>query len=320
MSSEIKTKILELLNKNDFLPFNKIKENINVPSNDILKQIKYLKKIGYEIDFVKNKGYHLISKPDIIIPQEITLDLDTDIIGKEILYFKSINSTNDYAKKIAEKRKKEGIVIVADIQTKGRGRKNRVWFSSSGGLWFSIVLRPKIPANYGMFLTMIASISVVQAIKKLTGISPVIKWPNDVLINGKKVCGILTEFDVKKNLINYAVVGIGININNKINKQIKKIATSLSIEVGVNISRIKFLKTIIKCFDKYYKNLNIYNFIKIKNLWSLYAKIIGKKVKIMENGNTLTGIISDVDNYGFLILKTKDAIYKISNGDIIIYE
>ena len=258
----------------------------------------------------------LISKQDIIVPDEITKKLDTDIIGKDVFYFKSISSTNIYAKKIAEKVNKEGAVVIADIQTHGRGRKNRAWLSPFGGLWFSIILRPKILPEYGMFVTMVASISIAQAIKEITGLDPVIKWPNDLLIFGKKVCGILTEFEDKNGKIVYVVVGIGINVNNKINKQIKKTATSLSIELGRDISRVKFLRCVLKYFDENYKKLVSADYDFIKNLWSYYAKIVGRTVRIEDNGNTLSGIISDVDGHGYLILKTKEGIYKISSGDL----
>jgi len=311
-----KTKLLKLLKKNDFFSLEKISKSLIISPTETLKQIRSLRKLGYDIDFVKKKGYHLISKQDIIIPEEIKDDLNTDIIGKDIFYFKSISSTNIYAKNIAEKSFKEGIVVIADIQTHGRGRKNRLWLSPSGGLWFSVILRPKIIPEKGMLLTMAASIAVAQAIKKTTGLNPVIKWPNDILINKKKVCGILTEFVFKKNFLDYAVVGIGINVNNKIDKKIKKVATSLSLEVGLNILRVKFLKTILKYFDEYYKKLNMSDFKTIKKLWFYYNKSIGKKVKIEDDGKILYGVISDIDDYGFIILKTKGGIYKICSGDL----
>jgi BirA family biotin operon repressor/biotin-[acetyl-CoA-carboxylase] ligase len=317
MELEIKNKLLQLLNDCEFLSYNKITKNLNISRSTISKQIKSLKELGYEIKFVKNKGYHLISEPEKIILEKITTDLNTDIIGKDVFYFRSITSTNFYAKQMAEKGINEGIVVIADIQTQGRGRKNRVWLSPFGGLWFSVILRPNIIPERGMFLTMVASISIAQAIKEITTLDPVIKWPNDLLINGKKVCGILSEFDTKKNIINYAIIGIGINLNNKINGEIKEIATSLSKEFGSDISKIKFLRFILKYFDQNYKKLIIGDFDNIKKLWISYSKIIGKIVKIMDNGKEISGIISDVDENGYLIIKSEDSIYKISDGNII---
>lgn len=317
MKFEKKTKLIQLFSGNEFLSYKKIIDNLNISRNAVLKQIKSLKELGYHIEFDKNKGYRLISKPDKIIPEEITNELDTDIIGKDVYYFKSISSTNIYARKIAEKGFREGVVVIADTQTKGRGRKNRFWFSSFGGLWFSVVLRPNILPERGMFVTMVASIAVAQTIKKITNIDPVIKWPNDLLINRKKVCGILTEIDIKNDKINYAIVGIGINLNNIISKEIEKIGTSISIEFGSDISRIEFLKIILKYFDNNYKILIKDDFNKIKKLWTNYNNIIGEKVKIKDNGNIKTGIILGIDENGYLILKNIDGISKIFNGDII---
>ncbi len=314
---DIKPKLLRLLSGDAFVSCEIIANNFSITQDTISKKIRSLQKLGYEIEYMKNKGYRLISNPDILIPEEITTGLDTDIIGKDVFYFKSISSTNIYAKQIAEKGIKEGVVVIADIQTHGRGRKNRAWLSPFGGLWFSVILRPKILPERGMLVTMVASIAIVQAIKEITGLNPVIKWPNDILINGKKICGILTEMDFKKNIINYAIVGIGINVNNEINDEIKEIASSISIENGSVISRTKFLKYILKYFDKNYKKLIINDFKTIKKLWSSYAKIIGKAVEIKDNGNTLSGIISDIDENGYLILINKDNIHRIFTGEII---
>jgi len=316
MSVEIKVKILQLLSDGAFISSETVANNLNITQDSISKKIKSLQKLGYKIEYVKNKGYRLISNPDMLIPEEIATGLNTDIIGKDVFYFKSISSTNIYAKQLADKGIKEGVVVVADIQTHGRGRKNRAWLSPFGGLWFSVILRPKILPEKGMFVTMVASIAIVQAVKEITGLIPVIKWPNDILINGKKICGILTEIDFKKNIINYVIVGIGINVNNEINDEIKEIASSLSIEVGSEISRTKLLKIIIEYFNKNYNNIINSDFDTIKKLWSSYAKIIGKVVKIKDNEKTISGIISDIDENGYLILKTNDNIHKIFNGEI----
>jgi len=319
MKLEIKEKMLNLLGDGNFLALEKIVDSLNISRSTIFKQIKFLKESGYNIEFVKNKGYRLVSKPDMLIPEEIKAEINTDIIGKDVFCFKSISSTNTYAKEIAENGVKEGAVVIAEIQTHGRGRKNKIWLSPFGGLWLSLVLRPKISAERGMFVTMLVSVAVSQAIKEVTGLEPVIKWPNDVLINKKKVCGILTEFDTKGNIINYAVVGIGINVNNKINDDIKEIATSLSIEFGSNIPRLKFLKSVIKYIDNNYKKLIKGDFSTIKKLWMSYSKIIGKKVNIKDNGNTISGKIYAIDDNGFLLLKTKEGIHEILNGDVFIY-
>jgi len=259
----------------------------------------------------------VISRPDIPIPGEVTIELNTKIIGKDAYYFKSISSTNLFTKKLAEDGIGEGVVVVADVQTSGRGRKNRTWLSPYGGLWFSVILRPNIPPERGMLVTMTASVAVAQAIKEITGVDPVIKWPNDLLINGKKVCGILTEFDAEMDKINYTVVGIGINVNNEINDEIKKIATSMLIETGSKIQRVKLLRTILKYFDENYVKLVSGEYSFIRNLWSSYANIIGRKIEVENEGNIVSGVVSDIDDSGYLILKTKNDTVRIVSGNVI---
>jgi len=182
----MKDKILFLLNDGDFVSGEKLAERLDVSRTAIWKQIKTLKSLGYEIESIKNKGYRLVSRPDIPFAEEITSGLNTKIIGKEVHYFKSLSSTNVFGKKLVEDGVPEGAIVVADVQTSGRGRKDRKWSSPMGGLWFSVVLYPHIPPHHGMLVTMMSSVSITQGIKELTGLSPVIKWPNDLLLNGKK--------------------------------------------------------------------------------------------------------------------------------------
>ena len=171
--------------------------------------------------------------------------LDTKIIGRNIYHFETIGSTNLFAKKLVKEGAEEGVVIVADVQSGGRGRKNRTWSSPEGGLWFSILLYPKISPQSVMLITMASSIAVAQGIEEITSINPVIKWPNDLSINEKKVCGILTEIDAEMDSINYTVVGIGINVNNELEKELQKTATTLKLEIGTQVPKVELLTSIL---------------------------------------------------------------------------
>jgi len=309
-------KIIGLLKKNEFVSGELLAERLDISRTAIWKQIKSLKDLGYEIESIKNKGYRLVSKPDIPLPEEIKNGLDTQIIGKKIIYLKKVDSTNSYCKNLVKESTAEGTIVVADIQEKGRGRKNRGWSSPSGGLWFSILLNPELPPHNAMIITMAASVSVAEAITKITGLKPVIKWPNDVLIDGKKVCGILTELDAEMDKINYATVGIGINVNNFVSKDLQDIATSLKTETSQYVSRVEFLKNILCIFDKKYKHVKSGDYEKIRESWFLHADIIGKKVKVNREKDVVLGIISDVDETGCLILNTKFGPEKIVTGDV----
>jgi len=255
-----------------------IAEHLGVSRVAVWKQIKSLQNIGYEIESVKNKGYRLVSRPDIPIAEEVTLGLNTKVIGKDIYYFKSLSSTNMLAKKLIKDGVEEGAIVVSDIQLNGRGRKKRNWFSPEGGLWFSVVLYPHIPLERGMLLTMASSVAIVQGIKETTGLHPVIKWPNDLLINEKKVCGILTELDAEMDRINYAVIGIGINVNNQLSEDLHGKATSLIHETGSKFSRVKLLRTILKCIDENYNKLKTGDYDSIMDSWFSHTNIIGRNI------------------------------------------
>jgi BirA family biotin operon repressor/biotin-[acetyl-CoA-carboxylase] ligase len=258
----------------------------------------------------------MISRSDNPFVKEIISGIDTKIVGKSLYHFKSIDSTNLFAKKLVKKGVEEGIVVVADVQTSGRGRKDRIWSSPKGGLWFSVVLYPNISPQQGMLITMASSIAIAQSIEEITRIAPVIKWPNDLIINGRKVCGILTEIDAVENRINYSIVGIGINVNNQLNDELKKIATSLLNEVGSKVSRVKLLRYILKSFDENYIRLisGDYDFINIS--WLSYSNIIGKKIQVQEDKTVITGKVTEIDNNGCLILDTDSGKIRIISGDI----
>lgn len=258
----------------------------------------------------------MISRPDTPFVKEVISGLDTKIVGKDLYYFETINSTNLFAKKLAKEGAEEGVVVVADVQSSGRGRKNRTWSSPKGGLWFSTVLYPKISPQRGMLITMASSIAVAQGIKEITGINPVIKWPNDLSINGKKVCGILTEIDAEIDSINYTVVGIGINVNNELEKELQKTATTLKQEIGTQVPKVELLKSIIKSFDENYNRLILGDYDFIRDSWLSYSNIIGKKIKVQDEETVTTGKVTDIDDSGCLILNTKNGNVRIVSGDV----
>ena len=310
----MKEKILQLLNENNYISGEKIGKKLGVTRTAVWKQIQNLEKAGYQIESIKNKGYRIIKRPDIPIETEVKQNLNTRIIGRKVYYYPEITSTNTIAKQKAMEKTTEGTIIIADKQTKGRGRKNRTWVSLWGGLWFSIILYPDLPPERGMAVTMTASVSLAQAIEETTGIKPVIKWPNDLLINNKKVCGILTELDAEIDKINYVIVGIGINVNNEIKDDLKSIATSLKEITGSSLHRVKLLRTILKYFDKNY--LHIDNPSYIRKQWLSYSKIIGKKMMITEGENKSIGVVQDVDESGCLIMNSDGKLKRIVSGDL----
>jgi len=246
---------------------------------------------------------------------KISQDIDTKIIGKKIFHFETIDSTNLYAKKLV-KDASEGTIVISDIQTGGRGRKNRTWSSPKGGLWFSIILYPNIAPDQAMILTMMSSIAITEAIDVITNISPVIKWPNDILINEKKVCGILTEIDTSSEKINYAIVGVGINVNNDLVEDLQKNAISLKEAYGKVIIIEKLLKQILKLLDNYYEILMSGEREIIQNKWLEYSNIIGRNVNIVNGNKKFSGAVLNINENGSLIIKTKNGNEIVNVGDL----
>lgn len=313
---EMRDKLLCLLGDDGFVSGERLANDLRVSRTAVWKQIESLRKLGYEIESVKNKGYRLVSRPDVPIPEEIISGLDTQIVGRGVVYFKTLSSTNVYARKLVDDGVAEGTVVVADVQHRGRGRKDRTWFSPEDGLWFSVILSPGIPPQRGMMLTMVASVSVVQAMRDVTGLSPVIKWPNDVLIDGKKVCGVLTELDAEMDRINYSIVGIGVNVNNRLDEGLYEKATTLLEEFGSKVSRVQLLRCILKRFDENYLRLMEGDYGFIRDKWVSMSNIVDRKVLVRDDDKTIQGIVSGVDEDGCLILKTDSGTQRIFSGDV----
>ncbi|MBL7054966.1 biotin--[acetyl-CoA-carboxylase] ligase [Candidatus Woesearchaeota archaeon] len=236
----------------------------------------------------------------------------------KIYHFKKISSTNDQAKTLAEKGLID-VVVVADEQTKGRGRFNRKWISSLGGLYFSVLLKEKNTDKI-KYLTFIAAISVVKAIFQSTKLKTKIKWPNDIHINNRKLCGILTENVLGK--VNQVIVGAGININqSKFNKKISNIATSLKIELNKKTNKEKILSHFLKEFDKLYVQYKNEEYARILKLFKENCDTIGKNVKVKTLSEIFCGKVIDVDEDCNLILKLDDGkLKKIIEGDISIVD
>ena len=237
---------------------------------------------------------------------------------KNIFVYEEIHSSNSKAKELAQKGAEEGTLIITKIQKRGKGRFNRVWESPEGGLYLSIILKPNCTPDKTTILPLLTSIVVSKTID-IYAPSSKIKWPNDVLLNDKKIAGILLESEVLKNKVEYVILGIGINLNtdtNLLTKNVQLISTSLSKEIGKNIDYYSFLKDLLNNFHKYYKIFCNENYNLIIKEWKNQSDTIGKRVHIKTSTEQLTGKVIDIDQSGFLILNTiKGTQKKITSGD-----
>jgi len=306
----MRNKILEALyaNKGNYVSGEILKEKLGISRTAVWKHIKILQDQGYNIQTAPRKGYVLFEADDKLLSKEIESLLWGHTMGRELIVFDSIDSTNTYGKNNAD-HLMDGTIILSEEQLAGRGRRGKDWSSPKGtGIWMSMVLKPDIPPTEGVKTTQIAAAAVCKAIRDLTGLDALIKWPNDIVVNGRKVCGILTEMAGQLNKIDYIVVGIGINVNNtEFPEGISAVATSLQIEYGKKIDRKELIVRIIKNFEalyhSYIENLNLTEVVAIVRD---YSAVIGKEIKVIHGASERIVTVHDIDEEGFLIVESGD--------------
>jgi BirA family transcriptional regulator, biotin operon repressor / biotin---[acetyl-CoA-carboxylase] ligase len=253
---------------------------------------------------------------EILTPESIQRDLHTRFIGQKIVYYPSLNSTMEAAKKEALWGAEAGTVIVAGEQTTGRGRLQRTWVSPPGSLAFSVILRPNL--IFLPYIIMLTSLAVTYGIRLSTGLKAQIKWPNDVLIGEKKICGILIENDIRKNILKHTVVGIGINVNLEVAKypEIAAIATSLSDQLNQQVSRLEILRSVLMEMDSLYSELPQSSLL--LNQWKNNLVTLGQQIQINQGNQTYTGLAESVMDDGSLMLRQKDGrLVKIIAGEVL---
>jgi BirA family biotin operon repressor/biotin-[acetyl-CoA-carboxylase] ligase len=317
---DIKTKILKLLRYSDgYVSGQSLCETLGVSRTAVWKYVNQLKEDGYEFDAVSNKGYRIVKYPDIITKEEIESQLDGETVCK-IAYFEETDSTNTRAKLAAEAGEPSGTLFVAESQTGGKGRRGRSWVSPAGsGIWMSLLLRPEIKPYDASMLTIVAVMALVKAISEVTGEDCKIKWPNDIVMGERKICGILTEMSAELEQINYVVIGIGINVNTTdFDDSIKDMASSIFLQTGVHVKRSSIIAAFARHFSKYYDefliNLNLSGLVEDYNESLINA---GREVRIIERDGEYTATAVGIDETGMLEVKLPDGeTKKIVSGEV----
>jgi len=312
----MKLKILEILEKNgSYVSGEEISKELGVSRAAVWKHIKKLRELGYEIESKTNEGYKLIKTPDRQIQFELERMLNTKIIGHKILFLEEVDSTNNKAKQIAFESQ-DGDVVVSETQHSGRGRRGREWHSPKGGIYISFILKPNVPPERAPQITLLSSVALVETLNSMKSkMNAKIKWPNDILISGRKISGILTELSSDMEKINYVVVGIGINLNTDLEDLPEK-AASLKVEMGQEISVKLFLKSFFEHYDTVYQEYLDNGIDQIIEKWKKNSDTLGKNVKIIGINETYDGLAKDIDENGALILKTKEKEIKVYSGDV----
>ena len=319
----MKRKILRILkNSPDFVSGEKLSEVFHMTRSGIWKYINMLKEDGYDIESIPRKGYRILSSPDILTLEEIEGDLDTDFIGRNIYYYNTIDSTNNKAKEIA-REEIEGSLVVAEEQTGGKGRLGRSWVSPKGkGIWMSLILKPNVePFKLGP-ITLLGAASVYKALEK-NNVKSQIKWPNDILIEDKKIAGILTEMSAELNIINYLVMGIGINVNledEDLPSDLKNKATSIRIKENRVIDRKKLLADILNEFeDLYISFLKTGSSLKAIDICRENSATIGRNIKLVRDKEEKNAKALDINTKGELIVEFENGqVENIFAGEVSI--
>src|SRR5258706_2371991 len=276
-------KILSALRENpDGVSGAQLAEQLEISRRAVWARIEDLRRLGYDIEAGPHFGYHLVSSPDLLHADDLLARLGkTKIIGRDIRVFEETTSTNDVIEKLARDGVKEGVAVFAESQTKGRGRLGRKWISPAHkGLWFSILLRPDLRPQEATQLTVASATALRRAIVAETGLKPEIKWPNDLLIGGKKVAGILTELNAEPDRVKYAILGIGVDVNvdaNELPPEVRKLATSLKIESGKAIVRAELAAAILHELDEDYARIGAGKFADVADEWEEHCTTIGKE-------------------------------------------
>ncbi|MDD2897985.1 MAG: biotin--[acetyl-CoA-carboxylase] ligase [Desulfuromonadaceae bacterium] len=299
-----------------------ISKKLGVSRTAVWKHITALRTDGYCIEAVPSRGYRLVSSPDCIDPHEVTSQLNSTIIGTRLEFLKTTTSTNADAFRLAEEGAVEGTVVLADFQSGGKGRRGRIWASPAGvNLYCSVVLRPDIMPHEAPQLTFLSTVAAARAIERTTRLTPEIKWPNDLLVSGKKVAGLLNEMSAETDGINFVILGIGINLNmtaDQFPDDLRYPATSLFLESGTQVDRSQFTSVMLHELDLLYSDFLAHGFAPVRDEWLLRCNASGRRVSVSDSGTECTGgICTGIDLDGALLLKTDDnVLHRITCGDV----
>ncbi len=295
--------------------------SMGVSRTAVWKHIKALKQEGYRIEAVPSKGYRLTSTPDVIVVGDVKQGLRTRTVGREIVYLAETGSTNTLAMDLAQKGAVDGTVVIAETQTGGKGRLGRTWVSPRGNLYLSVILRPAVPVHKAPLITLMGAVAVAAAVREHLKIPAGIKWPNDVLVSGKKVAGLLTEMSAEPDRIRHIVLGIGVNVNmdaRELPPDVRRTATTLAVESGAPVDRTAFVQELLAGLDHWYQRF-LKNEAEVLKAWEGLNVTLGNRVTVSATGKRLEGFARSVDAEGRLILELDDGTrQQVAAGDVTI--
>ena len=308
------------LKKGEIVSGNELAQRLNMSRVAIWKHIENLKKDGYDIMGIKGKGYKLRNHLNIVIPDIITDHLDNRLLGREIKFYNRVDSTNEVIKRgIMEKGFQEGTVVIALTQNKGKGRLRRSWESPQGGLWFSFILKPNLPLEKVALLSLVFAVAIAKGIESYTDKEINLKWPNDILIENRKMAGILLELSGELDGTENVIAGCGINVNNQsaaFPPELQNSIISLSEACAEPIDSSELLMKILPSIEKYYHKYISSGFEDILREFKSHCNHLGEKIQVNLGNKIITGINTAIDMNGNLIIDTGEEEIKLSTGDV----
>jgi len=305
---------------NEFISGEQLSEQLQCSRTAVWKHISALRNLGYEFEAAPRKGYRLIRRPDKLSESVLTAGLRTTTFGRSIRLFDRIGSTQEAARELAEQGEPEGTVVIAEQQTAGKGRMGRSWHSPYGkGLWMTLLLRPRIPIHFAPQLTLMSAVAVCRAIRQCAAVPAAIKWPNDLLIGGKKVCGILLESSAEDERLRYVLVGIGTSVNLTVEDfpdELRDVATSLRIAAGREQNRAELFHAILYEFERWYNLYQENGFDPVRRAWEALAVSLGGRIRARTPHGYVEGTARSIDDSGALAVETEDGeIVKLYSAD-----
>lgn len=301
-----------------------LSQRLRISRAAVWARIEELRHLGYEIQASPHHGYRLVSSPNLLHADDLLARLGTTrIVGREIQVFQATTSTNDVVDKLARDGVREGAIVFSESQSKGRGRLGRSWCSAPGrGIWMSVLLRPRLTPQSVTQLTIAAATALIRAIRRQTGLMADVKWPNDILVNGLKVAGILTELSAELDHVKYVVLGIGVNANQEIAdfpSELRAVATSLKLSAGRKINRPELAAQILRDLDYDYDRVLTGRFDAVALEWENRCSTLGRHVSIRVGDRLVQGQAETLDNAGALLVRTEHGhLERIIGGDVTV--
>ncbi len=296
-----------------------LSRQLGVTRTAVWKQVQLLREQGYGIEASPRLGYRLLVLPDLLLPAEIQAGLKTAVLGHKVYHYRETASTNRLARELAGRGEPEGTVVIAESQQSGRGRLARSWFSPPGGIWFSLLLRPRLLPHQAQLLTMAAAVAAVEATAATSGLVPGIKWPNDLLLAGRKLAGILTEVSAEMELLHYLVLGVGVNANipaELFPAELQAAATSLLAQSGQTVDRAAWLRCFLQYFEEQYLAAQNHEFAGLLAQWRRYSLTLGREVTVCLPGRNVDGTAVDIDEHGALQVRTAAGVETFPAGEL----